>query len=163
MDRKTILLIILVVVAIGVFVAFNKFFVRDNSGNQAVTQNEKQNNTTGYISKTDVPVNQLPENFPVDIPLEKGTKVVQNYNSVHNDGTVEATREFRTSSSWDEVKKTYSDYMEQAGYSIDSIIEGDSLKALQGNNGSSYMFVSYLMKTQPQENFITISYSEINK
>ena len=45
---------------------------------------------------TEIEKENLPQQFPVDVPLESGASVIRNYNAVSPEGRVQATRVFES-------------------------------------------------------------------
>ncbi len=163
-----ILIVVLVVVAAGAYIASRTIKLKKSGPVAAVqTKTPVQNKPEVpakvdpmKVEKKDVPTNQVPDNFPLDIPIEKGAKITQNYNSTAENGLYQATRAFVTVKSLDENFKLYSDYLSQNGWKLISSLNQDNLKVLAATKGKSNLQITMSLNTANQSRTIEVSYSE---
>ena len=77
------------------------------------------------IIQFDLPASRLPDSFPADLPLEKpGDPVTSNFVAATND-QFQQTRQFTTSTSFDELFATYHNYFVSHGWTILFDIPGE--------------------------------------
>ncbi len=105
---KTILLVVAAVILILIIFIYNRT-------NKSIEPNQSRLPVPSVLAG-DLAANKLPDNFPKDIPLEKGAKVLQNYQKTSSDGSVQLVREFVTSKTIADNLQTYQDYMDNNGW-----------------------------------------------
>lgn len=70
------------------------------------------------VRKTDINVASVPEGFPVNLPSELGSKVLQNFETKSTDGRVQSTREVTSKKDPVSIVRTYLDFFKSIGYDI---------------------------------------------
>lgn len=67
--------------------------------------------STDQLSPTDTPLG-----LPLDLPIEPGTKVLQNYQSTTNDGRMQSTKQITSYKGTKEAIDFYVDFFKKAGW-----------------------------------------------
>jgi len=88
----------------------------DSSGNE-VAKLPPEKASPAIDSKSIAP-EQTPDLFPKDMPIEKGAKVISNYNATIADGRYQGTKVFQTSNSVDENYALYENYFKTHGWTV---------------------------------------------
>lgn len=65
-----------------------------------------------------VPVGQAPREFPAQLPIESGAKIISNYNATSPDGRLQATRVFASTKSVQANYDLYNNYLTKNGWKI---------------------------------------------
>jgi hypothetical protein len=118
-NKKTgliVLLVLLAAAAVGAYFYFNQNN-KPAPTNQPEATKPADTKTLDVTTKT-VPYDKLPDQFPPDIPLEKGATVTANYNATTPDGRFQATRTFITAKTLDENYKIYQQAFAKNGWKI---------------------------------------------
>lgn len=114
------------------------------------------------VETKDVPTSQFPENFPTDLPIEKGAEVTQNYTATTNDGRFQATRTFQTAKTLDENYKIYRDYSLKNGWELGTGVDQENIKVVTATKGNLTMTVTISQSTSSQAKTVNITITEVN-
>lgn len=92
--------------------------------------------TTSQLSPSETPAG-----LPKNLPIEKGTTVLQNYQSITNDGRLQSTKQITSFKQPKEALDTYIDFFNKlgwvGGYSESaSIIDGQQTAQMKDKTGS---------------------------
>jgi hypothetical protein len=117
-------ILILVVIGGGAFWAMSILKTTETKPTNIAKQEKFE------VTRTQVDQSKLPEKFPVDIPIETGAKVVDNYNASANNGSSQATRKFETAKTLDANFKLYSDFFSKNGWQTTNTVNQPELKAV---------------------------------
>ncbi len=100
--------------------------------------------TTLKVQKTEVPTSQLPQQFPSDIPIESGAKIVQNYNASAEDGRFQATRVFETKKTLSANYTLYKDFFSKNGWTVLTTLDQPTLKVVSAkkNNANAQVTIN---------------------
>lgn len=113
------------------------------------------------VTKQDVPANRLPEQFPGEIPLEEGAKILQNYNAKTADSRLQATRVFETSQSLEANYDFYTKFFKDNGWMILTTLNQPKLKVLSAKKDHTTVQVTIsenaVAKTKVVEISVTTS------
>lgn len=93
------------------------------------------------VERQALPVNQLPNEFPKDFPLESGAQVVQNDNEIVN-GKRQGHRQFASSKTLEENYQLYKDYLQKTAWTIIRDVNGPAYKSLIGRQANQVLSVS---------------------
>ncbi len=115
----------------------------------------KQSQTTG--AKKDVDAEQLPKNFPADIPIEEGASVVQNFN-VDDKGYQQATRSFETQVSLDKNLALYKKYLTANGYKITVTIDQPTYKMVSGTKDKDNLRIEMTDNSVSKQKTVSITF-----
>jgi hypothetical protein len=85
--------------------------------------------TTTVVKQT-LPAAELPEKFPLNIPIDKTAPVQSNYTAQASTGGWQSTRTFTTTSSLDQNFALYKDYFDKDGWTIRASKNEADYKAL---------------------------------
>lgn len=113
------------------------------------------------IVKKEVEANKVPEKFPVDVPIESGAKITQNYNATAPDGRFQATRVFETEKSLVYNFALYRNYLTSVGYKEQSTIDTPNYKMVSSTKGNVNLQVSIDENSQFHAKTVNISYTEV--
>lgn len=114
------------------------------------------------IAKSELPVDQVPQLFPKDVPIEKGAKITQNYNATSPDGRFQATRTFETKKDLSESFKIYEDYFKKNGWEVQASLDQENYKMLYAYKNKGFMQVSMNNNTTSGVKFVDISFTTVN-
>lgn len=136
--KNKILIILLVVVAVtaaGYLVFSKNQGVKEpiNSPNQ--TQDQSKNQIPAQPEKVKVEMqtvakNELPKDFPADIPLEAGAEIIFNFNATKANGEFQASREFISKKTVAENYAFYQNALKENGWDITNTEENASAGSL---------------------------------
>lgn len=134
MHKRSLIIVGVLAVAVIILAAF--YFSRNqNPASRDFTAEQK------IVTTSDIP-----SGFPADFPVEAGSTVLQNYESVTNDGRKQSTRVATTAKSAEEATSIYRDYFIQRGWSDISTKQADSttlrLFLQRGDNRLSITFTA---------------------
>lgn len=107
--------------------------------------------------KKDVGSEQLPKNFPADVPIEEGAAVVQNFN-VDNNGYQQATRSFETRNTLAQNLALYKKYLTSNGYQISTTIDQPNYKMVYGTKGKESLRIEMTDNSVSKIKTVSISY-----
>jgi hypothetical protein len=155
-NPKTIIWIcaIIGVVAIGAMIVSKNLRTPQSPGNQTSSVTELKS------EKIEVPTSEFPENFPTDIPVERGAQTTQNYISKTNDGRFQSTRTFVSVRTLEQNLKIYQDYAQKNGWQIGSGVEQENLKVLTATKGNLTMTVTISQTAGSQTRTVNITITE---
>lgn len=161
MENKKIIIFVVVVVLAG----FSYYFVwQKNKVNkiaeQQKTQNQEQPAKTDSPSVQVVDNSKLPDKFPVNIPLEAGAQIEQNYNVDLADKT-QASRRFASTKSLAENYKLYGDWLKQDGWEIQNTLDNSDLKALSAIKGEGSLNITISQNLTTKQIFVDISFMAV--
>lgn len=112
---------IIIAVALVVFIVMVAFPIRNADKKMAVKPSQQK--------KTELPVSQTPAKFPAEVPIEKGAKILQNYN-ISDADSLQATRVFETTKSLDENFNLYKEFFTKNGWTIINTLNQPQLKVI---------------------------------
>jgi len=101
------------------------------------------------IKKNHIVFDKLPESFPSDIPIEKKTKVLENYSATTTGNGFQTTRRFVSKKTIQENFNLYEKYLKSNNWAIVSTIDEEKVKAITAT------------KSDNQQMYITISQNSI--
>ncbi|HEX3099864.1 MAG TPA: hypothetical protein VHQ41_02735 [Patescibacteria group bacterium] len=113
------------------------------------------------VQQKDLPVNQVPEKFPTDVPIETGATITQNYNATADDGRFQATRAFETNKSLAENLTLYTNYLKAGGWTLNPVIDQDMFKLISGSKGNQQIQFAMTENNVSHKKTVTISLTEI--
>ncbi len=113
------------------------YSVTDRGGDKQSMEKPKE-----VVTKKNIPVEQTPDKFPKDVPIEDGAVITQNYNATAVDGRFQATRTFETTKTLDANYKIYQDYMKNNDWEVKANVNTENYKMLLGVNGTAQLQVS---------------------
>lgn len=149
MQNKKVLLII------GVLAVVALVLLVYNQNRQNTKQQPGQNSPPPAlppkvsVSQNSVDVSKLPEGFPSDLPLEKGSATLGNYTGSGEDGRVQGTRKFESKRSLAENEKIYREYFTSAGWEVKLTLNSLNQKVLE------------LKRGEKQSGFVGMTFKEI--
>lgn len=146
-------LAIIVLALAGLILVFS---MTDKSGPQVNDQE------TPIVTQKDLPVTQVPEKFPVNVPIEEGATILQNYNATAADGRFQATRTFETKKSLDANFTIYENYLKANNWKIETTLNQPEYKLLVGTNGNTQLQISLSENTVDKVKTVDISLTELN-
>jgi hypothetical protein len=159
-SKKFVAGFIIFAVVVVVFAGVSAWWLR--SRQQTATQNQANTPTDKpFAIKSDVAFTKLPQKFPVDIPLEAGALVTQNYNATTPDGQFQATRMFVTKKTLDENLTLYKAYFAKGGWEVQSTVDQPTIKMLYGVKGKMRLQFETAEVPATKQRTVTISYTEL--
>lgn len=135
MDKKAwaILAGTILIVAASIFL----YYQEKNARNKPKPLEVK----TSQLDQSDTP-----SGFPKDLPIERGSEVLQNYETHTNDGRLQSTKQFTVQKEARAALDFYTDYFKKlgydGGYSDSSSTEGGQQIALMQNKSGLLMIVA---------------------
>ncbi len=153
---KAIVLAVLVILLAVVWYFSMKKDEKVEPTPQPVTDTEQKVKAT----KTEVDSTKVPENFPTDIPIEPGAKIVDNFNATAPDGRVQATRSFESAKSAQENFTFYKNLLTQKGYEIVNTANRDNLQVIFAKKGDGLVNIAILNNQATSMRTVSITYSE---
>lgn len=148
-------LIIIIAVAIGITLIV-AMFSKDKT-----VQPVEEKVESPIESKTEVPQDKLPEKFPVDVPVEAGAEISQNYNAAATDGSIQATREFVTKKSLADNLVIYEKYLKDNGWKVSAKVDTDTYKMVAGSKDKQELQVSIGENSATKVKTVTISLTQL--
>lgn len=148
-------LIIIIALAIGVTLVIS-MFKKDDGAQQNTNQVESP-----IQSKTDIPVDKLPDKFPVNVPVEDGAEISQNYNASTKDGSVQATREFVTNKTLAENLTIYKKYLQDNGWIVSATVDTETYKMVAGSKEKQELQISIGENTASKVKTVSISLTQL--
>lgn len=136
------------------------YFSREQKPEQPVVETQKEEAPPKELVKKDVEPGKLPDKFPSGIPMEQGATITQNYNATAPDGRFQATRVFETKKTLEENITIYKNYLEEAGYSIDSTLDRPEYKMVFGRKGRISLQVSVNQNVKTGIRTVSIEFAE---
>lgn len=76
------------------------------------------------VERQDLDTSQMPQGLPNDLPVESGAETISNYTAKSSVGLSQATREYRSTKSFEELEKTYRDYFTSKNWKVDPTYKG---------------------------------------
>ncbi len=113
------------------------------------------------VEKIYVDFDKSPHKFPLNIPIELGAKVTENYNSTNSDNTLQATRTFKTNQSLSANLAVYTKFLTQDGWDIKGTTDEESYKMVAGIKGKQTLLVSMDNNETDNVKTVSITYSEL--
>ncbi len=156
--KVTTILIALVVVVVVLFVVVKS--LKHTTEPAATGSKQAGSSTVMQVKTTEVPTTQTPEAFPADIPIEKGAKILQNFNATAENGLFQASRVFETAKSPADNFKIYSDYIQNNGWKLVTSVNQEKLKVLSAQKGKGNLQISIGQNVTTKVNSVSITYSE---
>lgn len=147
-------LIMILAAALGITLIAS-LFIKDSQSPEATTP------IVSVVKTQQVPETQLPEKFPINLPLEDGAVITQNYNATAEDGRFQATRAFETKKSLVENLNLYSKYLKANGWTIDSTVDQPTYKVVSGSKGIQALQISISENAVNQARTVSISMTEL--
>lgn len=95
-------------IAIGIIAILVLFFVYQRTN--------RQQTPLLQVSTDQLQASETPVGLPADMPVEPGTKVLQNYISTTNDGRMQSTKQITSRKSPKEALDFYADFFKKAGW-----------------------------------------------
>jgi len=127
------IVIVAIIIVAGVF-WFLK--LRIDNGNQ-----EAQPTPVNKIENFDT--DEKPSQFPADLPMESGAKIISNYNATSPEGRLQATQVFESSQSVADNFDLYKSYLSKNGWEILSQNSSNAnLRLLIGQNSTGVLNVT---------------------
>lgn len=105
-------ILILILITVGVFLFYKP------------ANKTTQKNTQPFQVKTETLANgETAKAFPESLPIEPGSKILQNYQSTANDGRVQFTKQFTSNLSVEAAVKKYTEFFKSSGWTAPSTIK----------------------------------------
>lgn len=101
--------------------------------------------------------NQVPANFPFDIPMETGAAITVNYNAAAPDDRTQATRGFITQKTLGENYQLYTDYFNNNGWTIFNKLDADNFKLITARKANLTATVTMNQNSATKVNTVQIS------
>ena len=111
------------------------------------------------VAKKEVPDTQLPEGFPINLPIESGAQITQNFTVTTPDGRTQSTRGYVSTKSLADSYKTFTDYLKKEGWIITAEVDQPKLKVLSATAGGKNIKIDMTESADGQK---TISISLIS-
>lgn len=160
---KKILYILLVLILLGAlgFVSY-KYYLLQKVVSPKTSEQQKSGppEQVKEITKKDIDASKAPDRFPVDVPIEAGAKITQNYNAQAPDGRYQATRVFETNKTLDENFKIYQDYLKQKDWEIKSTENKENYKMLFGSKTGQQLQISIDYNKDFKISTVSLTYTQ---
>lgn len=111
------------------------------------------------VTKTELVDTQIPSGFPVDLPIEARSKVVQNYEAKTTDGRLQSTRVMTTLKSTNEALKVYTDFFANLGW-VEALGRKDTDVTVLMLKGDNSLLIS-VNENATQEKSISLTLTEL--
>lgn len=115
------------------------------------------------VKVMNVDFSQNPSNFPTNIPIEEGAKIVQNYNATTPTGLFSATRVFETNKSLADNYQLYKQFMESNGWEITSSVDQTNFKMLFSRKKGEELRVTMSTNSKYETKTVNITYTEVSE
>lgn len=136
-------------------------------GSLAYFWNQKYNPLSGRKSMesgiivTPVAPGQMPANFPTNLPVEEGAKLLQNYVADAPDNRNQATQVYTTKKSLSENVKIYAEYLQGNGWVIKTQTDNPKYKMLYAEKGTARIQIDLTEQAPPLTNTVGISITTV--
>lgn len=144
----TFVVVAVLVIGLGVVAALLK---RQNNTDRVVTM---------HINKYEVPLGQLPDKFPTNLPAEAGAKVTQNYTSTTPDGRFQATRTYETAKTLDENYSLYQDYFQKNGWQLQTGEDGKDIKLVSASKDGLKALVTITANQSTKVRVVDVTFTQ---
>lgn len=102
----------------------------------------------------------LPANMPLDLPIEPGTEVLENYQATSKDGRIQNTRRFTTKNTPDVAVKIYTNFFTKNAWKVANLkLEPGSANAILRRNDSS-LTINVKRDSRVNSNVVEITITE---
>lgn len=115
------------------------------------------------IAITEIAPGQMPANFPSNLPIEEGAKLLQNYAANAPDNRTQATQVYTTKKSLSENLKIYSEYLQGNGWIIKTQTDNPKYKMLYAAKGEDRLQIDLTEQAAPLTNTVGISLTSLTK
>ncbi len=146
-----IIVIVLLVLVAGVLWTLRSKKIQKQADDEIIRASQ--------VEKVNVDFTKLPEKFPASVPIESGAKITQNYNSTTPNGHFQATRTFETKQTLDVNFNLYKDYLQKAGWKIESTTNDPEYKMILGSKGAENIQVDIGENSKTKIKTVSISYT----
>lgn len=110
MNKK--LLVVAGVVGLGAIIAAGFYF----SSSKNINKYDKNEAKPFAIEKKELPAGDIPIGIPKNLPIEKGSEILQNYESTTTDGRIQSTRVSTTNVALEKAKNDYREFFISLGW-----------------------------------------------
>ena len=131
-----IVVVVVLILAIGGYYFWQDKKTDDNSPKTGDVATNIQ------VTKTEIPTDQLPQKFPLNVPTEEGALITQNYNAKTPDGMYQSTRAFQTEKSLADNLAIYKAYLSQNGWKVDATVQQENYAMISGSKAGDKLQVS---------------------
>ena len=102
----------------------------------------------------------VPENFPKEIPIEKGANISNAFSQSTDENNSYALVEFDSKKSLDDSFKIYSDFLAENGWDITESLNEPSVKSLRAVKGSDSIYISIYFNEATNGNAVAINFTD---
>ena len=145
MNKKIIVIIIVLFVGAAILVALQQIKKTtpaptgtSDTTNKPANTNEKPSHEVKVI---EVDHAQLPENFPADVPTEKGAVIVYNFNAINAQGQDQSSREFISKETLKKNFDLYTKVLKDGGWTITGSTDGETQKIILATKGDNSLTI----------------------
>lgn len=111
------------------------------------------------VQKNDLVDEKIPSGFPLNLPVERNSTVLQNYEATTNDGRVQSTRIVTTTKTVAEAIEVYSDFFATLGW-VEMPANGASATTVLMLKGDDTLLIS-AKENSPTERSISLTLTAI--
>lgn len=108
-------------------------------------------------TQTQVPVDQVPDQFPENVPIEAGAAITQNYNVKDVDGSTQATRAFISKNTMAANLSLYKAWLTANNWEINATVDTPAYKMISGTKPKQELQVSISENVANKEITVTVS------
>ena len=158
-----IILSVLAIALVALALVFNK------KRSEIYLLNKGSNSENGRIvsapnlSKTEVPVDRLPNNFPSNLPLESNVKITQNFLAKGVDGRLQSTRVYESARTVNDNFVVFGQYLKQNNWNVQATNKTDTLSSLIAQKDFLKINVTIAKNSVSKINTVDITISELKK
>jgi len=95
-----------------------------------------------WVTRTEVPIDEVPAGFPADLPIEQGAAITSNFSAQASDGRIQDTRAFESAKTVKQNFTLYSDFLTQNGWTITTSSETEMLSSIFATKDSGELAVN---------------------
>lgn len=139
--KKIILAVFIALLAVAALTAamvlYKKYKFQSQPENAVAEVGDKS-----LVKKQEVDFSKYPEKFPVDIPMEAGAKITQNYNATTEDGRFQATRVLESNKPLSTSYTIYKAYLKDNDWELLRTTDQANYKMLFASKGIAHLQIS---------------------
>lgn len=129
---------------------------RQRAGNQATDSAESQLPYDKVLVNED----KLPSLFPLDIPIQEGSEILENSMLTSIDGDLQANRKFESKLSASENYKLYLNYLTSNDWKVVTQDNGSAQKLLRGKNNYQTLMITLVPNPIKKTTTVSLIFSE---
>lgn len=160
--KRFIYLAVLLVFLTGALLIIIKFWYKTPaiSPSVVVEGNKPPIQSSNPLKQVEIDKNKLPAKFPIDLPIETGVEVVQNYEVPKPEGGFQqSTRSYLSNKNLTELETVYTQYFKQNGWKQVSRLEQTGYRVMSVTKDDLLIQVSFTLEPLKNQSIVEITLS----